>query len=1205
MKKTVLKQATIWLMLISVVLSVPMGVRAEEKKIRVGFFAMEGYHEIDENGNLSGYGYELMESIRRYGDFDFEYVGYDKTWAEMQEMLENGEIDVLSNAAITPERQEKFLFSSVSIGTGNLVMTVKTGNSVIQQGNYATYDGKLIGFIRGVAENKLFEEFAREKGFSYQAVYFDAEPELAAALQTGEIHCLVYTDFRVFGKEWIIERLSAPDTYLMVRKDNAELMEQLDAALHRLDTRETGWRSVLKNTYYPFSSTSSIFLSMAEQEAVAQYRRSGKTLRVTCLPNDAPYSWFEEDEKGRLRAMGVRNQLFMALMQKLELPYKYIVPADYDEYLRLIENGEVDIVVDLPRNLSYAQQCGYLTTPQYESIALAKVYSRTFSGEIRRIVILRSTPYLRECVKTIARNAEIITCETVEEAAQAVIDGSADLFFCLEHTAKVLINQDERAQLRLAVLNGYDSAFCLALRSDLNRNMASAICSVVSHSGSKILQGIYDENINFGVDRTPGLIAVFYNNPVPAVIAVIVVGILVLVLAVTQQQIRRRARERVLRAEIENNALIRTMYSAMPFGLVRLEIADGVFRVVHANPHFLDMIGAKTLTDASDRYRHGIGRGILDRDRKDVLAMYDDLQRPGDCTVAESRVKVHDGSIRWVRCTSTLVEVVGKTHVVQQLILDVTEEHLAQEKETREHTEQTINQMFGVLVRRATDIYILYSLDKHETRFISPNTEQMLGIPVEQAAADLRVFLQAELESGGFWSPEQLRAVEKGESQLGEVKRVHLKTGEIRWYQDEAYVCTLAGERHLIIVMSDRTEERKNRDALQMALSNAENASKAKTLFLSNMSHDIRTPMNTILGLSNLLKTDAGNREKAEGHLDNLEIATNSMMQIINNVLDMSRIESGTETLNEAPFSLLELLKEVDAISATQARVKELTVHTGNDVDVDSYIGDSLRLKQVLLNLVSNAVKYTPRGGEVRLKVTGIRGASPQQRILRFIVQDNGIGMSREFQKELFSPFARERNTTTSGIVGTGLGMSIVKNLVELMGGTIRVESEEGVGTTFHVDIPFRIVECEIIEKEETVIPEEADISGLRLLVAEDNDLNAEILIELLENEGARCERAENGRVAVKKFADAPEGTYDVILMDVQMPEMNGYEATRAIRGSDHPDARKIPIAAMTANAFAEDVIAAGEAGMDTHVAKPVEIPKLKVVICELVKSRK
>lgn len=1178
---------------------------AETETIRVGFFYQDGYHEIDENGVRDGYGYALMQYIRRYADMSFEYVGYEKSWSEMLEMLENGEIDVLTDVAVTPERQEKYLYSDIPVGSCDVILSVETGNTDIVQGIYDTYSGKRIGFIRNIAENSIFADFAKEKKFWYRAIYFDDTAQLSEALHSGEVDAVVSTDFRTGYDEWIVERLKASDVYLIVRKDNTELMARFNDALKRLDSNEAGWRGVLKNTYYPYSSTSGVYYNMSEWDVIRRFSDGGEVLKVTAMPDNAPYSWFEKDENGKTVAHGVHNVFFQRLAEEIGIQYKYVIPQSVTEYNTLVQSGLVDIVIDMPYGYYQAEENGYVQTTEYDTVSLARIYTRTFSGEAATVACLKTAPYMMEHVKELHPDAKVVAYESMEAAVEAVESGWVDFLYCLDHTAQTIVNQDEKGQLRYALVGSDSYNFTLAVRDEIDRTMVSALSKTVLHSGDRIIQGIYDDNINFGVSQSPRLWAAIYNNPVPVIIIGSLVFLTIFFSVTGLIFARRHEREVLLRKELENSALLRTMYTAMPFGLLRLEITGEEYTITYANRHFFELMGVSCLEEANELYEKGLGKGLLDRDRYDVRTMYDRLQLIGDTATAESRAKAPGGAVRWVRCSSTLVDIVGKTRVVQQLILDITEERAVQERKEREHTEEAINRMFGTLTKTRPDIYVLYSLDKHKVRFVSPNTEAQLGVPVEEVYRDVNIFMRTEIDGGEICSEEILKKIEAGNGNLGEVKRVHMHTGEIRWYRSEAYISSINGERHLTVVMSDITQDRSRQEALQMALENAENASKAKTTFLSNMSHDIRTPMNTIVGLTNLLKTDAQDSEKAARHLDHLEIAANSMMEIINNVLDMSRIESGGNILNEAAFSLRDLLRDVEAISATQARVKGLCVRSSIDIAEERYIGDALRLKQILLNLVSNAVKYTNEGGGIDLSASTQGRVAMDHDMLRFVIRDTGIGMSEEFQRELFTPFSRERNTTTSGIVGTGLGMAIVKNMVDLMGGRIQVNSTIGVGTTFTVDIPLRLVE-ETAEEQicADTAAESVSISGVRMLVAEDNDLNAEILMELLEREGAVCQRAENGRIAVDAFLSAPENTYDMILMDIQMPVMNGYDAVREIRESSHPQAKSIPISAMTANAFTEDVENALAAGMNAHVAKPVDMVILKETVARLMKGK-
>ncbi len=633
--------------------------------------------------------------------------------------------------------------------------------------------------------------------------------------------------------------------------------------------------------------------------------------------------------------------------------------------------------------------------------------------------------------------------------------------------------------------------------------------------------------------------------------------------------------------------------------------------------------------------------------------------------------------------------------------------------------------MFDVLSNTVNDIFLMLDPDTQAVEYISPNVERLIGISAKEARADIRNMAACAVDRNIIVPDAELRGIPLNGSKSWECEYMHQSTGERRWYRVSIYRMSIQGTEKYIIVMSDRTLDKQLNQKLQEALDAAKSANEAKSNFLSNMSHDIRTPMNAIVGFSVLLEKNADNPAAVRDYTHKIMASGQHLLSLINDVLDMSKIESGKTSLNVEEFSLPALLEDLNIIIMPQAKAKQqdFTIHThGNPPD--KLTGDRLRLNQILINLLSNAVKYTPQGGKIDFSVQSVKGAG-QLVNLRFVVKDNGIGMSGEYIKEIFKPFSREKNSVVNAVQGTGLGMAITKNLVDLMGGVIQVESEPGKGSTFTVDLsfapaaeqqadrlPVKMTRMLVADDEEDVClgicgmmrgtgvdvkyaldgntavemadaahengegyhvilldwkmpgtdgvqtarlirekvgtdvpilvltsydwsdiehearqaginafmpkpffpstffsavkpffggeasqtetpPADGTLQGKMFLVAEDNDLNAEILTEMLALEGARCEVAQNGRIAADMFLKAPEGYYDMILMDVQMPVMNGYEAARTIRASSDYG-RRIPIAAMTANTFTEDVQNALNAGMDAHLAKPVDMDAVK-----------
>ena len=394
---------------------------------------------------------------------------------------------------------------------------------------------------------------------------------------------------------------------------------------------------------------------------------------------------------------------------------------------------------------------------------------------------------------------------------------------------------------------------------------------------------------------------------------------------------------------------------------------------------------------------------------------------------------------------------------------------------------------------------------------------------------------------------------------------------------------------------------KKAKDITTEALQTAENANKAKTDFLSNMSHDIRTPMNAIIGMTSLIRHDAGNKAKVIEYADKIDISSQHLLGIINNVLDMSKIEAGKTVFKYTDFSILDFITELNTIFHSQIDEKNQTLTIIKENIRHEWVnGDQVHLMQIFSNLVSNAVKYTQEGGKIHFLVEECETKSSVYAKYRFLVSDNGMGMSADFKDTIFDAFTRAESSMTNKIQGTGLGMAITKNLVEAMGGTIDVESELGQGSCFEVLIDLRIAEDRFVSSAEQAEKDEPAgnvLKEMRFLCAEDNELNAEILMELLKIEGAECTICENGKRVLEAFEQSAPGDYDMILMDVQMPVMNGYEATKAIRRSSHELAKTIPIIAMTANAFSEDIQHSLAAGMNAHVSKPVEMKVLEKTI--------
>ena len=637
-------------------------------------------------------------------------------------------------------------------------------------------------------------------------------------------------------------------------------------------------------------------------------------------------------------------------------------------------------------------------------------------------------------------------------------------------------------------------------------------------------------------------------------------------------------------------------------------------------------------------------------------------------------------------------------------------------------------ELFQKLSMNVDDVFLMLDAKTYHADYVSPNVEKLLGITVEQIRKDIRILGKLHMEG----TPEKnyLEEIKVHEQREGDFEYVHLKTGEKRWFHNIAMGSEVNGKKKYILVMSDRTADWKMNQALSEAVRAAETANRAKSTFLSNMSHDIRTPMNAIIGFTTLAVSNIDDQKRVRDYLGKILSSSNHLLSLINDILDMSRIESGKIHLEETEVSLSDVLHDLKTIISGQIYAKQLDLYMdAMDVTNEDVYCDKTRLNQVLLNLLSNAVKFTPAGGTVSVRLKQFPGKVKGSGLYEIRVKDNGIGMSQEFVKKLFSPFERERTSTVSRTQGTGLGMAITKNIVDMMGGTIEVQTEQGKGTEFIVRLPFRIQAkqhhtekiaeleglkalvvdddfntCDSVTKmlvrigmrsEWTLSGKEAvlrarqsmelgdafhayiidwrlpDMNGIEvtrqirslgddtpiiiltaydwsdievearaagvtafcakplfmsdirdtlmiaigkmqaeaedtsftaagsdirdkcILLVEDNELNSEITVEILNEYGCMVDTAENGAEAVEKVKNSKPGNYDLVLMDVQMPVMNGYEATKQIRALNDPELAGITILAMTANAFDEDRKKALECGMDGFLTKPIVIDEL------------
>jgi len=660
------------------------------------------------------------------------------------------------------------------------------------------------------------------------------------------------------------------------------------------------------------------------------------------------------------------------------------------------------------------------------------------------------------------------------------------------------------------------------------------------------------------------------------------------------------------------------------------------------------------------------------------------------------------------------------------------------------YQEELFKTVFLYLSRNTDDVYMMLSVNDgvYTVEYISPNVERILGVTAEEVQKNPEVLGRAEYLDGRTVEFADLDKMALNETLDSlESTRFNAKLGVNRFFREYVSCVDVQGEKKMIVRIADRTQERETLNRLRMALDAARLASKAKSSFLSSVSHDIRTPMNAIVGLVSLMREEAHDRDRILEYTTRIDMASKHLLSLINDVLDMNKIESGAAALNISEMNMADVIDEINTIMRPQAKAKNQDFQIfASSFKYEHLLGDKMRINQVMINVLSNAVKYTQEGGHIVMRVQELPQILKNYSRIQIEVQDDGQGMSQEYQEVIFEPFTREHDTTTNKVQGTGLGMAITKNLVDLMGGSIKVDSTLGQGTKFTIELELRIqdseakeedrkfwansglhkmlvvdddsdicrnvvkamaetgVEVEYVTSGESALEYVADaaqsdnpvelilldwympgmdgletarrlredpshnipiilltaydweeigpqamdigidhflqkpfflsnfkdavhrvmgggsvqeekqemdvINGKHIMIVEDIEVNRMILVKIMTSRGATCEIAENGQKAVEMFTGSEPGTYDIILMDVQMPVMDGYEATRQIRASEHPEAKTVPIVAMTANAFADDVRAALESGMDAHVAKPIIMENLEKTLREVLQYK-
>lgn len=1189
----------------------PVSALAEDvKPVRVGYYENELFQEGAEEGAVkAGYAYEYYRKLAEYTGWKYEYV-YG-SFSDLYQMLLDGEIDLLAGLAFKEDRVSLIGYPDEAMGHESYNL-VKHEQDTEINADPVTLTGKKIGVMESAIVDTL-NEFLDSHDVKAEVITFPDYDSLFAAFNAGELDVFAGEGDSGFSVEnaVILYSFGTSDYYLTVNKQRSDLLEQLNTAQTLLATEEPNYLNSLSTKYYSGS-----LASRAHSAAETEWLQSHSELRVGYLENYLPYS--DTDENGQ--ATGIVTDVTEQLLKSLNidtLSVSYHGYKNYDDMIADLVSGKIDTGFPVGGGLYYSEESGIYQTNPVVSAATEIVFRGEFKADdISHFAVNENNRMQYYYVRTHFPDAEITYYPSVDDCLEAVISGKEDATTLNGLRANDILKNTRYESLSLLQLSQSDDR-CYGVA------MGSEGLLKLLNRGINVLGIDYGQNQAYRY--ADGLYSYSFFDMIRQHIGAFILGILAVAAVIISLLIRDNKRSQMQIKDKET---------------ARAELEENNRKLEESRQALLE----------NNEIIASAGFGVW-------------------------HIILEDGKAPRMRGNAKMIELLGITGQ------DLTEEEIYEFWYSR--------------------------IDKDAIPSVQKSVSEMLEGKLS--------------ENTYLWEHPELGMI-------------YVRCGGTSKALDEH-------THHLSGYHSDVTEivraEQEKQKALSDALIAAEHANHAKTTFLNNMSHDIRTPMNAIVGFTALAASHMDNPEQVKDYLQKISVSSQHLLSLINDVLDMSRIESGKVTIEESDVHLPEVIHDLRTIIQANltAKQQELLIDT-QDVKHEDIITDKLRLNQVLLNILSNAIKFTPAGGIIGFRLIEEPSSRADTADFVFRIKDNGIGMSKEFQKTIFEAFTRERTSTVSGTQGTGLGMAITKNIVDMMGGSISVESEEGKGSEFIVRIPCRIGESRVISekipelqglralvadddthsclsvsamlrdigmrpdwtnygKEAVIRAKEAkdqadefkvyiidwmmpdlngietvrrirkivgddapiiiltaydwsdieaearqagvttfcskpifmselrsvlakpfltekpaadeapavlDFTGKKILLAEDNEMNQMIAVEILKSAGFTIDIASNGAEAVEKMEAAPAGTYDVILMDIQMPVMDGYEAAKRIRAMEDQEKAEIPIIAVTANAFEEDRKIALEAGMNGHLAKPYDIDAIMKTLSELLK---
>ncbi len=1175
-------------------------------KVRAGFFAFDGYHMMDADGGHNGYGYEVLQLMARYMNWEYEYIGYDRSWGQMLAMLQDGEIDLLTSAQKTPERLADFDFSARSIGTSATIFSVKAGNEAFVVGDYASYDGARVGMLYGSSRNEDFARFAAAHGFSYVPVYFSSEEELTQALQTGrEINAIVTSNLRSSHDEWILEEFNPSPFYVIVRKGNAKLLEQVDYALSQLDIYSPEWRSELRQKFYSQGNNRAIAFSVEERAYLRSLDLQNKVLRVAMNPDMEPYSFFADG-----KAAGILPDLFAEAASRAGIRYEVVPVSDRDGYEELLREGRADIVMGMPFDYSAAERYGYEITSPFVTVAVAQITRKDFSDDVHSLAVPVGELATRLAANESFSGKEIQVLPSIEACLEAVLQHRVDGACLAGYSAQLQLRKDLKNQLRFTLLPGVQLPIRVGVSRAADYRLLSALSkSIDSVSGTPLIQNAVMKHTMSMMQSKPSLERFFYANPIVSAVIILLLALLLAGFVFLRQRAAAAQRENERRQEFErflgyvcraNDVVLET--DIQHAACRRYLLQDGNI-AVQEYPYDIEAYLAR----------------IHPEDRAAVCALatpakLDHMIDTDGEIYFECRMRPWEGN-QYFWYAHTLQAIPKSPQHPHSFIL--LRHSIDETKKAEEEKQRTLQEALETARQASEAKGSFLSRMSHEIR--TPLNAIIGYLTIARLPDSNAAKVQHCLASSDMAARHLLQiindvldisAIESGRIQIAaepfNLEKLLTSLSTVFYSQAQAKKVQFISDVHGVSRDCFVGDALRLNQVLMNLLSNAVKFTPAggQVTLLTEQAKETKdgvlmkfTVRDTGIGMNEeylsrifqpFEQESAKTAQQFGGTGLGLSISKNLVTLMQGSIEVTSRVHEGSSFTVTLP---LRYSADKDAAALAPKDFSGLRALVVDDEKDDGeYICTLLGRCQVKADAALSgqdallAVKKAKEAGQpydfciLDWKMPDMDGLETARRLRAECRQDMLIIIATAYDVNTIEAEAKEAGVDR--VLAKPLFPSTIFNLLVTYFG-------------------------EAAKEPSAVLPALPDaMPDMHILMAEDNEMNREIAVTILSEIGLEVDTAVDGQDAVKKFLAAPPETYQAIFMDIQMPVMNGYEATKAIRASAHPRAKSIPIIAVTADVFSEDVARALACGMDDCISKPIDYRKLMEALSRYTKQK-